>query len=522
MIDKRTYLPLSIHLIGLLAICAGLLWAIEAKTGQLEYPYPLDDSYIHLAISRSLVEHGVLSPDPTRVDFSSSSPLFTILLAAAFFVTGPSVWWPMVLGVASGLILLVCLYKYLVTCKVSQHHGWLWLLLLLSPFPLLMLMGMEHMLQLLICFWWVRRWLHLATQDSLLDWQLLALTFLLVTIRYEGIFLAAGACLWWAMQRQWKPAILTGGVAAGTVTLIGGLSLTAGGTFLPLSLLMKGHHPGIDLSSFLYFVQQTLEKVYDHPFIFCLLTISAVAMWMGQSLPVRLRAFGVMLQSASWLHVLLAEIGGYRYEAYLVLLHLILLAELLNHKKMLLSLKLSLAGIWLALPLVIRVAFFTVNYPLSVQNIFHQSVQVGTFIQTYYPEAPLAIQDIGVATWLCDFPLTDLAGIGDGEINALFRDKTISPETIGPLLAERGVEVAIIQQGWMGWVIPEAWQAAGSWTIQDHFIVALPEVFFWAANEEAYHRLIVQLQEFSRQLPESVIEEGPYVGSSLPVVERAP
>lgn len=516
------YRSLILHTLLLLALCGGLLWSVFLKTDQLSYPYPLDDSYIHLAISKSLAEKGSLSIDPARFDFSTSSPLFTMMLAGVFLISSPSVWWPMVLGVGSGLCLLFLVYRHLNSIQLQQKDGWTWLIFLLTPMPLLMLMGMEHSIQLLVCFLWIMYWLEILRTEKTVGALFILLTMMLVTIRYEGLFLVAAACLWWFVHKNWKNALLLGITSAATISTIGLLSVNAGGTFLPLSLLMKGYHPEMNLGSLLFFVQQTLEKVYEHPFIFSVLTVSAVGMWMGRSLPLRLRAFSFLLQGTSWLHVLLAEIGGYRYEAYLVFLHLLLLIELLQFNNVRLSYKTLFAGIWLLIPLFIRSAFFSINYPLAVQNIYHQSVQVGEFIRTYYPDTPIAIQDIGVATWLCDFPLTDLAGIADGEVNQLFRNQTISPETIRPILEKRKVELAIIQQGWMGWVIPEEWKAAGSWTIQDHLIIALPEVFFWAGNEEVYDKLVQNLKAYQPRLPVSVIEEGPYVGRPMPQVERAP
>lgn len=516
------YKSLILHGLLLLGLCVGLLWSVFLQTDQLAYPYPLDDSYIHLSISHSLVEQGSLSVDPARFDFSTSSPLFTLVLAGAFSISSPSVWWSMILGVSSGLYVLLLVLKHLQSIQIQQKAGWIWFILILTPLPLLMLMGMEHSTQILICFLWVLYWLRIIEEKQSFGVPFILLTILLVTIRYEGLFLVAGACLWWLFHRDWKKTLILGCASGLTISIIGFLSISAGGTFLPLSLLMKGYQPEMDAHSLLVFIQLTLEKVYEHPFIFSVLTISAIGMWMGKSLPVRLRAFSVILQTTSWIHVLLAEIGGYRYEAYLVFLHLILLAELLHFKQVRLSFKVLFAGTWLLIPLFIRSAFFTLNYPLAVQNIYHQSVQVGEFIQAYYPDTPIAIQDIGVATWLSDFPMTDLAGIADGEVTQLFRTQTISPETIRTILEKRGVELAIIQQGWMGWVIPKEWQAAGSWTIQDHLIIALPEVFFWAANDEVFQALLRNLQEFSSQLPESIIEEGPYVGTEMPFVERAP
>lgn len=198
------YKSLILHELLLLGFCAGLIWLVFLKTDQSAYPYPLDDSYIHLSIAKSLAEHATLSADPSRFDFSSSSPLFSIILAGAFFISGPSVWLPMALGVGSGLILLLLIYQHLQLINIKQKGFWIWIVLLLTPFPLLMLMGMEHSIQLLVSFLWVRHWLTLLESKKSFGSTFVLLTILLVTIRYEGLFLVAGAFLWWMTQRNWK------------------------------------------------------------------------------------------------------------------------------------------------------------------------------------------------------------------------------------------------------------------------------------------------------------------------------
>ncbi len=505
------------HSAGLLLLGALLLSCVYQQSGQLEYPYPLDDSYIHLSLAKTLVETGIWSPTPERFEFSSSSPLYTLALAIIFQGFGPSLWWPMLLNLPAAIGLLYLFWQSLSKLPLPIRSTWLWAITLLTPLPLIMLMGMEHALQLLLVFAWVMAWYQRKpdTQSSL-PWILL--TVGMTMIRYESLFLVAAAGLGSLHQRQWKELLLLGMAASLPVMGLGIYSMLHGGTFLPLSLLVKGQRPALDMISLLSWGQENITKVYEHPFILSVLSISAWALWLGKGLPPRLREAAGILQVGAWVHVLFAQIGGYRYEAYLILLHGWLLVEILSEMNIKVGIRHCLAGAWLLFPLVLRAGFFTANYPLAVQNIYHQSVQVGLFIEKYYPESHIAIHDIGVATYLSDFPLTDLVGIGDEEVYRLYREKNFTRESLAPILEARGVSLAIVQQGWMGSVIPEDWRCAGSWTIPDPFIIALPEVFFWAKDDTTYEQLMSNLREFQSFLPPEIVQEGPYAGTDLPAV----
>ncbi|MDP5171637.1 MAG: hypothetical protein NWR72_15430 [Bacteroidia bacterium] len=504
----------------LLAVGGLMLWAVFLKTGQISYPYPLDDSYIHLSISRTLADQGLWSPTPDRFEFSSSSPLFTLLLSGLFLISGPSLWWPMILNIAASLVLVWLLWSALPASSNTVKSLWLWVIIITTPIILPMLMGMEHALQLPIFLAWLIAWLQKQENPrSSFSLKLVLLTIAMVTIRYEGLFLLGAAGLWWLFQKRWKEAILLGCAGFLPVIALGLFSLSQGGTFLPLSLLMKGYSPQANLGSIAIWISSILTKLYEHPFIFPVLSISAAGMWMGGSLSSKLRSASFVLQVAGWVHVLFAEIGGYRYEAYLFLLHAWLLASILDELSIKITWRIFLASAWLLLPILIRTAYFSGNYPLAVQNIYHQSVQVGRFIERYYPTEHIAMHDIGVATWLSNFPLTDLASIGDEEVYELYHHQAFTADKVQELLERRGVRLAIIQQGWMGYVIPSDWRCAGSWTIQDHFIIALPEVFFWAKDQKTYDELLKNLRLFRDELPEGIVEQGPYVGTPLPEVK---
>ncbi len=513
--QKASFWIPILHATGLLLLGAALLWAAFAKSGQMAWPYPLDDSYIHLSISRTLAEQGLWSPVPHRFEFSSSSPLFTLLLACLIRLGGEWVGWPMLLGLlpAAGTIWL--LWHHL-SGSLLERSLWLWAIVLLTPLHLVQLMGMEHALHGFLCLWWLINWIRDQGRPS---WVWVGLSVAMVLARYESLFLMGAAGAWLLWHQQWRSSVVLAVAGLLPLFLLGVYSVSQGGEWLPNSLLMKGHRPAGDLSSWVEWGMGVLDKLYTHPFIFSLLTISAVGAWLGRGLPTGLRAAAWVLQLAAWGHVLFAEIGGYRYEAYLFLTHGLLLALLLKEWGKQITMPWLMAGIWLGIPLMIRSLFFTANYPLAVQNIYHQSVQVGKFLATYYPETPVAMHDIGVATYLGDFPLTDLAAISDLEVYRMYAGGEFTPEGVERLLERRGVKLAVIQQGWMGYVMPPEWRCAGSWTIPDHFIISLPEVFFWAADDTTYAGLVRNLQDYQPGLPEGIVAEGAYMGSPLPEVK---
>ncbi len=72
--------PIAFALLFFALLTLGLgLWAWRACDGV--WTYALDDAYIHLAIAHNLGWHGVWGVSNTSFASSSSSPLWTVLLA---------------------------------------------------------------------------------------------------------------------------------------------------------------------------------------------------------------------------------------------------------------------------------------------------------------------------------------------------------------------------------------------------------------------------------------------------------
>lgn len=72
----------AIAAVVFLALTIALVVAVRHETGAA-YTYPLDDTYIHTALARNLIEHGTWGINPGEFANASTSPVWTVLVAIA-------------------------------------------------------------------------------------------------------------------------------------------------------------------------------------------------------------------------------------------------------------------------------------------------------------------------------------------------------------------------------------------------------------------------------------------------------
>src|SRR3990172_7216000 len=97
---------------GLLLVIVTVQLTLSIRKNQGHFVYALDDPYIHMAIARNFARHGVWGV--TRYEFSSStsSLIWTLLLAAAYFFTS-SEYVPLIFNIACAIVLLAVAYSLL-------------------------------------------------------------------------------------------------------------------------------------------------------------------------------------------------------------------------------------------------------------------------------------------------------------------------------------------------------------------------------------------------------------------------
>jgi hypothetical protein len=447
--------------------------------------YGLDDAYIHLQIARNLAENGVFGLD--EPGGTSSSPLWTLLLAGLFRVFGVYTEIPLLLN---GLLALYLLYR-LDAFFESGRGIWSLFLALVIPVPLLVFQGMEHLLQLVLA-------LELLYRGSRERVGVLALlSLLLVGVRYEGLFLVAG--LVWVLKSNSRAALLVG--TAGILPVLAyGLYLNrVGWPFWPAGLIVKTAvgQPSVGAQILAGIFHAAENSSYLGALSFGL--VLAAGRWPNLSQQARERvglAVGAVIG-----HTLLAGFGhALRYEAWLYALIGAALGPELKWPKNLLSFGVAgLAGLLVGQRLVLG----GVWVQAGATDIFRQQVQMARLVREYFPGEVVVVNDIGAITFLGGAKVVDIAGLGTREVLALRNPKLNRALELGKLAESKGASIAMVYPAWLG-EVPEGWIPVGRLITPEPVILGGDTVQFYALSEQSKVQLKAALLQWAATLPASV------------------
>ena len=128
---------------------AMLLAILQISHGHLVYP--LDDTYIGMAMAKNLAQHGVYGMTKYGFTSSSSSPLFVLAMAACYAVVGVREWVPLVLSIScAAAALLVADRIFRRWLPDDGRFIALVCLSALAPLPTTGVLGMEHTLHIFL------------------------------------------------------------------------------------------------------------------------------------------------------------------------------------------------------------------------------------------------------------------------------------------------------------------------------------------------------------------------------------
>jgi len=233
-----------------------------SKTGG-HFTYALDDTYIHMAMAKNFAQHGTWGCTRYHFSSSSSSLLWTFILGLVYMVFGVNEWAPLVLNVLFAILTLIVSNYYLEKFRTSPPVRTLILigLILVFPFPGMILFGMEHVLHLLLTIWFSGLALSILTEERAgegrewwtkpMGWLYL-LGALLVASRYEGLFLLGLVCLLLLLRRRILSSIVLGITSILPIVGFGLYSLTQGWFFFPNSVMLKAGGEKLSILSILF------------------------------------------------------------------------------------------------------------------------------------------------------------------------------------------------------------------------------------------------------------------------------
>jgi hypothetical protein len=532
--NRQSWSPLVIVLVLYWLLTLALLGVALGNTGG-KLIYPIDDTYIHMAMANNFIRDGVWGVSRNGFSSTTSSPLWTFCIALVYLLFGVNEWAPLVLGFLVGNVAILYCFT-LLRKKVPPLRLTLFLslVMLLSPLPVMALTGMEHGLHGLITLALIYS---AAEELSAKDKSprrfavLLALSFLVTVTRYEGLFLVLVVGGFFLLARRIWKAVLVWAAGAASVGVYGLISAAQGWYFLPNSILLKGNIPGAlsPIAGFLVHIQFNIHLA--PAVLIVVIAFLLVYVWGKDRVGIGAREkylLAIFLCTAL-LHLQFASTDWfYRYEWYLIFVGSMILADILDPwipEYLVEGLRNSTFDREIAvLALIVFLTFLPAvragnalrDYPLAARNIYEQQYQMGLFVKTYYEGRTVALNDIGAVSYLSDVRLLDLFGIASMDVTRLKREDAWSREAIAELARREDVDIVIIYKEWFPDAIPLDWVEIGSWQIADNVVCGSDTVTFFVVTPSKQAEAVAALRDFSSRLPPTVIQSGLYLASGSP------
>ena len=437
-----------------------------------EFCYPLDDTYIHLAMARQLAESGTWGLEAGVPVFASSSPLWTVLLAVAVKVCGVREWLPLAFSFLFAFLSVLVAFRFWERTSVPRWFALVSGIFLVAatPFVTLSNVGMEHAMHVfLVEMVLYMGWKQLAaerTSRADVAW-LLALCALATAARYESLFVVAPIALLLVLRR--KPVAGASMLVAAFMPVVGfGLyAVACGRPFFPVSLLLKAQVGPEAVIRGICGLYCGIAPDVIHVYLAVGLLLVVAAMPKTDR---TLSALSLALAVSIVGHGVFAHFGWlYRYEAYLVGACFMLLpaavAKFVSERfvpgeaespngdavgVLVRKIAVLLLCIGVAFPFVAR--SFKANYDtvLAQREIFGQQMQMARIIASLPAEqkGPVAVSDLGCMAMFSGVHVLDIWGLGSPDVAEIVRSRKVPKDGFAGLFARHRVRYVAIYDGW--------------------------------------------------------------------------
>src|SRR4051812_2888300 len=124
-------------------------WVLHHTNGV--FIYPVDDAFIHLQLSKNLAQHHNWGINVGEFNSASSSPFYTVLLSLLGLIFSSNILIPFLVNCVAAVALLVVVQSWLKKQGLGNLAQLVILLCIVFflPLPVLVVSGMEHVLQCL-------------------------------------------------------------------------------------------------------------------------------------------------------------------------------------------------------------------------------------------------------------------------------------------------------------------------------------------------------------------------------------
>ena len=520
---------------GSTLIATTLLWLIGLVMNDGHFLYAFDDTAIHLSIVRQLLGHGTWGVSSGVYASASSSPGWTLLLAAltAVLPFARNVL-PLLMNVAAG-IWLIRLFAREQSFLLPRARDWLGLALtvvlavVLWFVPGLALLGMEHILHAALV---VQALVLLQRLQSRRltprECRPYLLVLLLATlIRYESAFLAVGCALaivcvttarlgnaetvvHWTRRRARRLAGMSLIVSALPILVFAAINKSFGDGFLPNSVEAKTALQRTAGLGVIREPKQLMMVLTSDPAVLVLLVLAmGYVLWAWSGGPRRHTAIALAFVVTTLLHAELANFGWHeRYQAYLVIagsyVALQIASEVVAPARRSAALAL---GVLLIFAFSITRIGLLIDTPRASSNTYRQRYQMGLFLKEYYNGRGFLTGELGYTTYLHDGPVVDILGLGTHEVLAERQRHgvTLSEDFVRNITRRNNIDVMTFYGLWPGFKVPREWVLVGEWQLKERKIsVPDTQVQFYAPDERGAVELERNLRAFAPRLPSRV------------------
>ena len=520
--------PLFASLI-IFGVVISVLFILSIAKNQGHLVYALDDPYIHMAIAKNFVQHGVWGITQYGFTSSTSSLLWTLLISLSYYIFGVNEITPFILNIMFAVMTIFIIYYIFRKLKVSPIYTFLVLMAIIffTPIPTLIFTGMEHMMQIFLIILFAYISAQILSNDREDLYKYLLLVAVLVTMaRYESLFLIFTVSILFILKKKYIYSCLLLMVSLIPVGIYGIISMDNGWFFLPNSLVLKSFYlvnngSPSSIATIFNFVHYFIGQFMLNKSVSVLVLLGSLFLifklknrkfWDLNSI-----LLVIFILTAS-LHMLFAKMGFfYRYESYLVALGIFAtsleLYKFLPENGLFYNLdKIKILRYLLSLFIMCLVVFtladrgygsLTETSP-ATNNIYEQQYQMSLFVNQFYSGDGVALNDIGLVNYAAGINCLDLYGLGSLQVAKVKKDGYYDSAEISKLVNEDNIKVVIIYDSWFKGGIPANWVKVGQWKIKNNVVCGDDIVSFYAVDPKDKDSLIKNLKTFSSQLPKDV------------------
>jgi hypothetical protein len=515
---RLSEIPAALYAIAILSFIGAFIWIRATRLGQGTYGYGLDDAYIHMAMAKNFARSGVWGVSPYEAVAASSSPGWLLVLSLFFKLFGPQEWIPLAINLAAAVSLAFILDQLIAPYATEKWVRTLWTsgIMLALPLPTFVAFGMEHTLQFVLVAGYFAFGRKMATADYRLTTKecliLTGLACCMVLVRVEDAIFLPLPAIWSLFKRDIRPAVASALGPAGALGIYAVIARSQGFGLEPTSMMVKRTHlisAGGSALGGLF--SKAWANWADYPFLVPFF-LFLVVLLVGFTLKPKGRGPQICMLATAVFAFVVHSLNGsfgwyYRYEGYLLLFGLLAItcaAASIGapERRRFATWGLALAGLFFLLP---RAYAATEEAPELMMNIGCQQVQMGLFINQFYPGRNVLLNDIGGPSYYADFHLTDLVGLGTQEVALAKMQHRYNAAYLSGLFRKRKIDIGIVYRDWLPpSTTPYPLVPVGTWSLPSRYVQVEQRVLFVAGNEREATVLRRRMRAFEARLPKVV------------------